>query len=185
MSRGTSDSTVLYRQRTGRVGFRLCYALLGALALYGLLSSLHRGIGFALLSAALYPLTLGIPVLVALGALWSLDVYGAVTLTRDELRVGRTTVPTSELDLPDLLVQARDTPGLAERWAGSIAQTPLPPERVVGQASMLGGSYASSYGSPALTVGLASLGWRRIDTRRPDELLDALLIARTGGPAAV
>ena len=184
MSRGTSDSTVLYRQRTGRVGFRICYALLGALALYGLLSSLDRGIRFALLSALLYPVTLGIPVVVALIGLWSVDVYGAVTLTRDELRVGRTRVPTSDLDLPDLLAQARDRTGLAERWGGLIASTPLPQERGGGHAPMLGGSYGSTLGSPALTVRLEGLGWRRIDTRRPHELLDALLVARSGGPAA-
>lgn len=178
----TLDATVLYRQRTGRTGFRICYLLLGLLALYGLLSSLDRGLGFALLSAVLYPVTLGIPVLIALLTLWSKDRYGAVTLTAETLRVGRTTVPVLDLDLTDLLLQAREVPALAERWAGLLAATPLPAERVVGQAPMLGGSYGSSYASAVLTVRLDDLGWRRIDAHRPTELLDALLIARTGGP---
>lgn len=178
----TVDRTVLYRQRTSRVGFRICYVLLAALVLYGLLSSLDRGMGFALLSAALYPVTLGIPVLIALLTLWSIDRYGAITLTPRELRVGRATVATRDLDLPDLLLQARETPALTGRWAPLIDRTPLPPERVVGQAKMLGGAYGSTYGSGTLTVRLEGLGWRTIDAKRPTELLDALLVARTGGP---
>lgn len=182
MSRSpTVDDSVLYRQRTGRLGFRICYVLLGLLALYGLLSGLDQGLGYALAGAALYPVTLGIPVVIALLTLWSKDRYGAVTLTPDTLRVGRTTVPVHALDLTDLLLQAREIPALAQRWAGLIASTPLPAERVVGQAPMLGGSYGSSYASAVLTVRIDGLGWRRIDAKRPTELLDALLIARTGG----
>jgi hypothetical protein len=178
----TVDDTVLYRQRTGRLGFRLCYVLLGLLALYGLVSGLDRGIGYALTGAALYPVTLGIPVLIALLTLWSMDRYGAVTLTPSELRVGRATVRAQDVDLTDLLLQAREIPALAERWASVIASNPLPAERVVGQAPMLGGSYGSTYGSGMLTVRLAAGGWRGIDTKRPIELLEALLVARTGGP---
>lgn len=178
----TVDRTVLYRQRTSRLGFRICYVLLAGLALYGLFSDTSRGLGYALLGAALYPVTLGIPVVIALLTLWSMDRYGAVDLTPSELRVGRTTVPTRDLDLPDLLLQARETPELAGRWAPLIDRTPLPPERVVGQAKLLGGSYGSTYGSGMLTVRLAAGGWRGIDTKRHTELLDALLVARTGGP---
>ena len=176
----TVDSTVLYRQRTARLGFRICYVLLALLALYGLMSSRDESIGFALASALLYPVTLGIPVLIALLTLWSKDRYGAVTLTPTELRVGRTTVPTPDVDLADLLLQAREIPDLAQRWAAVIATTPLPAERVVGQAPMLGGSYGSTFGSDVLTVQLEHLGWRRIDAKHPTELLDALLVARTG-----
>lgn len=178
----TRDRAVLHRERTSRVGFRICYAMLALLAVYGLLSSLDGGLDFALLSAALYPVTIGIPVVIALLTLWSIDRYGAVTLSPAELRVGRTTVPTADLDLTDLLQQARDTPGLAERWTPLIQSASLPPDRIVGQATMLGGSYGSTYGSRMFTVRLAGLGWRGIDTRQPVELLDALPVARTGGP---
>ena len=177
----TVESAVLYRQRTGRLGFRVCYVLLGLLALYGLLSSLDRGLGFALLSAGLYPVTLGIPVVIALLALWSTDRYGAITLTPTQLRVGRATVATRDLDLDDLLLQAREIPALAQRWAPLLASTPVPSDRVVGQAPMLGGSWGSSYASAVITVRIDGLGWRRIDAKHPTELLDALLIARTGG----
>jgi hypothetical protein len=178
----TADNAVLYRQHAGRLGFRICYVLLGLLALYGLLSGQARGLGHALTGAALYPVTIGIPVLIALLTLWFKDRHGAVTLTPDRLRVGRTTVPVQDLDLTDLLVQAREIPAMAERWAALLASTPLPAERVVGPAPMLGGSYGSSYASAVLTVRLEGLGWRRIDAQRPTELLDALLTARSGGP---
>lgn len=66
-----------------------------------------------------------------------------------------------------------------------LAGADLPGERVVGQAPMLSGAYGSTYGSWVLTIRLTDGGWRRIDAKRPAELLDALLRARTGqGPQA-
>lgn len=172
--------TVLYRQRTGPWGWRVCWVLLALLAGYGLLSSLDRGVPFALLSAALYPLTIGLPVLIALLTLWSIDRYNAITLTATELRVGRHRVPTSDLELPDLLQAASEHPELATRWADLLAQTPPPPEPAVGRVPMLGGSFGSTMGYVPVTVQLAGLGRRRVDAARPAELIGALLQARSG-----
>ncbi len=94
--------------------------------------------------------------------------------------MGRATLPISQVDLVDLLLQARLDEGAARRWRHLLDGAELPAERVVGQAPMLGGAYGSTYDSWVLTIRLTEGGWRRIDAKRPAELLDALLCARTG-----
>ncbi len=117
---------------------------------------------------------------VALLTLWSIDRYGKIELTRARLRVGRDTLPTSQVDLVDLLLQARSDEGAARRWRHVLDGVDLPAERIVGQAPLLGGAYGSVFGSQVLVIRLADASWGAIDVKRPAELLDALLRARTG-----
>ena len=174
------EAEVFYSQRTSEWAWRVCWGLLALIAVVGLLISLERGLKFALTSALVCAAVWGIPVWVAMLTLFSIDRYGKIRLTREALRVGRATVATAQIDLEDLLLQAREDQAAARRWAHVLSGANLPATRIVGQAPMLGGSYGSTFGSAVLTIRLTDVGWRQIDVKRWGELLDGLLRVRTG-----
>lgn len=111
---------------------------------------------------------------VAALTLWSMQRYGRVRLTDDELRVGRHAVPVADVDPQALLVQAAARPELAARWPQAAAVDPATVQ-VTSKPTVMGGAYAAPAGHRVLLLRTRDGQWRQVPTRRPDALLQALL----------
>ena len=89
--------------------------------------------------------------------LWSINRYGAITLTSDTLRVGRDSVPVAQIEPQWVRMLARRAdPTLAQRLGTSATTLQLPGDRQVdaGRGRLLGGAYGTTLGDDLVTLEL-------------------------------
>ncbi|WP_457112510.1 hypothetical protein [Marmoricola sp. URHA0025 HA25] len=176
-----SDEVIYARKPVSRRGWAIPFALLLAFTAVMVVKDLpdFRGITVVAAIGGFSPI-----LLIWLLTLWSINRYGAVTLTRETLRVGRDRVPVAQIE-PQwvrMLAQRAD-PSLAQRLGTSATTLQLPGERQVdrGRGRLLGGAYGTTLGDDLVTLELRDdgLGNRRVSvpTRDRRGLLLGLLTA--------
>ncbi|MEU4603573.1 hypothetical protein AB0F43_11390 [Kribbella sp. NPDC023972] len=110
--------------------------------------------------------------------LWSINRYGAVTLTRESLRVGRHTIAVAEIEPQWVrMLAGRADPALAQRIAPHHVSAERQARRDRGQ--LLGGAYGTVLGDDLVTLELHGSGQRRVSvpTRDRRGLLAGLVTA--------
>ena len=123
--------------------------------------------------------------------LWSMNRYGAVTLTHETLRVGRDQVPVAAIEPQWVrMLAARADPSLARRLGTSATTLQLPGTSQVdrGRGRLLGGAYGTTFGDDLVTLELRGDGVARntrvsVPTKDRRGLLAGLLDA-LGEPGA-
>jgi hypothetical protein len=155
-------SDVIYaRKPVSRTMWRLPIALwvVGSLAL--LYTTRDDLSSFQVVMAVIAPGTIfGIWLL----TLWSINRYGAITLTRDTLRVGRDRVPVAQIEPQWVrMLAARADPSLAQRLGTSATTVQLPGAGQVdlGRGRLLGGAYGTTLGDDLVTLELRGDGVAR------------------------
>lgn len=96
--------------------------------------------------------------------LWSMDRYGAITLTRELLRVGRDRVPVADIEPQWVrMLAARADPTLAQRLGTSATTLQLPGTGQVdpGRGRLLGGAHGTTLGDDLVTLELRRDGVAR------------------------
>lgn len=161
---------VVYEERaTSPRAWQAVYAGTGLLVLLALLGQ-DTVVEGLLVGALLSALIGGI----ALVTLWSMERYGRIRLTREELRVGRHAVPLPDVDPRMLLAQAAAVPELAARWP-QAAGVDLSDAPMSARPPVMGGAYSEPMGHRSLYLLTRDKQYRRVPTKRPDALLAALL----------
>jgi hypothetical protein len=97
-------------------------------------------------------------------ALWSMNRYGAITLTPETLRVGRDRVPVADIEPQWVHMLAhRADPTLAQRLATSATTVQLPGDAQVDneRGRILGGAFGTTLGGDLVTLELRGDGLRR------------------------
>jgi hypothetical protein len=178
-----ANPDVIYaRKPVSRRMWRLPIVLwiLGSLAL--LASTRDDLSSFQVVMALVIPGTvLGIWLL----TLWSMNRYGAITLTREVLRVGRDTVPVADIEPQWVrMLAARADPTLARRLGISATTLQLPGTSQVdrGRGRLLGGAHGTTLGDDLVTLELRRDGVARntrvsVPTKDRRGLLTGLLDA--------
>ena len=85
--------------------------------------------------------------------LWSINRYGAVTLTREALRVGRDRVPVADIEPQWVrMLASKADPALAQRIGISASTLQLPGARLADRdrGRLLGGAYGATLGDDRL-----------------------------------
>lgn len=135
---------------------------------------------FQVVTAAIIPGTIfGIWLL----TLYSINRYGAITLTKDTLRVGRDTLPVARIEPQWVRMLARKAdPSLAARLGTSATTLQLPGDREVdtSRGRLLGGAYGSTLGDDLVTLELHGNERVSVPTRDRRGLLAGLLTALDG-----
>lgn len=117
--------------------------------------------------------------------LYSMNRYGAITLTRETLRVGRDKVPVADIEPQWVrMLAARADPTLAQRLGTSATALQLPGAREVDRSRgrLLGGAYGTTIGDDLVTLELRRDGIARntrvsVPTKDRRGLLGGLLQA--------
>lgn len=115
--------------------------------------------------------------------LWSINRYGAITLTRDTLRVGRDTLPVAQIEPQWVRMLARKAdPSLTARLTTSATTLQLPADRVAdtSRGRLLGGAYGTTLGDDLVTLELRGNQRVSVPTRDRRGLLAGLLTALDG-----
>ena len=144
---------------------------------------------FQVVTAAIIP---GMVFGVWLLTLWSLNRYGAITLTRDTLRVGRDRVPVADIEPQWVRMLAhRADPTLVQRLGTSATTVQAPGASQVdaGRGRLLGGAYGTTLGDDLVTLELRRDGAQRnarvsVPTKDRRGLLAGLLAALEESGAA-
>jgi len=115
--------------------------------------------------------------------LWSMNRYGAITLTRDTLRVGRDRLPVSRIDPAWVrMLATRASSRLEERVLASTASFDVP-EREISKGDrgrLLGGAYGATLGSDLVTLLLVDGERVSVQSGDREGLLGGLLTALDG-----
>lgn len=174
-------SDVIYRRRgASRTAWAIPLVLVVVVMIYAVVSGLaDDNLGRSVLAFGI-----GVaPILVIwLLTLWSINRYGDVTVTRETLRVGRSTVPVAELrrDWVAMLAERAD-PTLGARLAdwGQLAVTQ---DRQLdgGRGRLLGGGFGANLGQELVTLELTDGSRVSAPTKDRRGLLAALLTALGG-----
>jgi hypothetical protein len=170
---------VIYRKKaiSGRA-----WVILGLLtvALVGYTVHVQTGMGNSLTEGLVVGFLLALVTCgIAALTLYSLNRYGAVTLTTDTLRVGRDTVEVSRID-PEwvAMLAAKASPSLTQRVGTSASTIQLPGMSGTGGGGrLLGGSYGTPIGIDALPLRLTDGERVIVPTRDRTGLLAGLLEA--------
>jgi hypothetical protein len=115
--------------------------------------------------------------------LWSIDRYGAITLTRETLRVGRDTLAVAQIEPQWVrMLAGKADPSLAARLATSAATLQLPGDRVAdtSRGRLLGGAYGTTLGDDLVTLELRGNQRVSVPTRDRRGLLVGLLTVVDG-----
>lgn len=115
--------------------------------------------------------------------LYSLDRYGAITLTRETLRVGRDTLPVSRIDPTWVrMLASKASPGLKERVLTSAAAFEVPGVETAksDRGRLLGGAYGATLGADLVTLLLVDGTRVSVPTGDREGLLAGLLTALDG-----
>jgi hypothetical protein len=117
--------------------------------------------------------------------LWSMNRYGAISLTRETLRVGRDRVAVTDIEPQWVrMLATRADPTLAQRLGSSATALQLPGSASVdgGRGRLLGGAYGATLGDDLVTLEVRRDGVQRhsrvsVPTKDRRGLLAGLLTA--------
>lgn len=115
--------------------------------------------------------------------LWSIDRYGAITLTRSTLRVGRHRVPVREVDAAWVrMLATRASPGLRDRVLASAGTFDVPGVEASSRdrGRLLGGGFGAAIGADRITLRLVDGTRVSAQTGDREGLLSGLLTALDG-----
>jgi hypothetical protein len=115
--------------------------------------------------------------------LWSINRYGAITLTRQTLRAGRHSVPVAQIDPAWVrMLATKASPGLKERVLASAATFEVPGLELSNgdRGRLLGGAYGATLGSDLVTLRLVDGSRVSAQTGDREGLLAGLLTALDG-----
>jgi hypothetical protein len=115
--------------------------------------------------------------------LYSLNRYGAITLSRDTLRVGRDTLPVSRIDPTWVrMLATRASPSLKERVLTSAGAFEVPGTETSKSDTgrLLGGAYGATLGADLVTLLLVDGTRVSAQTGDREGLLAGLLTALDG-----
>lgn len=180
----TDAGVVVYaRKAVSARGWAVPFVLVGLLTLGFVVADLPH----VNATTVLAPVGASSPVLLIwLLTLWSLDRYGAVTLTRETLRVGRDRVPVADIEPHWVRTLAtKADPALAQRLGTSASTVQVPGSKQADRdrGRLLGGAYAATFGDDLVTLELRGNERVTVPTRDRRGLLAGLLTAldETGG----
>lgn len=173
------DGPALYRVRAVSTrAWRIAWGLLLAVAvLPAVLQPSEAGF---LVDAPVYAVTWGIPLWVALLALWSINRYGDIAITPTTLAVGIHRVPLADLDPAGVREVPRRPPGVADRLTTSLEQVQVPHtpldtvSRPGRRVRILGGAWGTPAGMDAVELPLRDGTAVLVAVRDRAALLDAL-----------
>jgi len=179
-----AESEVLYaRKAVSRRAWAIPFALLAVLVVAMVIADLPDVRGITVIA----PVAAASPILVIwLLTLWSINRYGAVTLTRDTLRVGRDRVPVADIEPQWVrMLATRADPALAQRLGASASTLQLPGSRQADRdrGRLLGGAYGATVGDDLVTLELRHDQRVSVPTRDRRGLLAGLLTALDGADA--
>lgn len=177
LGRVMSNKIIYRRNIVPRWPRVVCAVILAGLAVVMPIVQPSSGDVPFIVDSAVYTLLWGIPVWVALFAMWSIDRSGRTTVTSDELRVGRLRVPVGDIERASVVQLARQSPDLWRRLVASSGQIDYEALRFrdTGEPPILGGARATPLGADAITVTLRGQGPVLIPTADRDGLVSALL----------
>ena len=176
-----TESDVVYaRKAVSRRAWAIPFVLLAALVVVMVLTDLPDVRSITVVA----PLAAASPILaIWLLTLWSINRYGAVTLTRETLRVGRDRVPVADIEPQWVrMLATRADPALAQRFGTSASTLQLPGGRQGDRdrGRVLGGAYGATLGDDLVTLELRGNQRVSVPTRDRRGLLAGLLTALDG-----